>query len=219
VKRDLVIFGVGGLGREALEIAEAMNDVAPAWNILGFLDDAVDQHGRTINGYTVLGGRAWFASHQAAAVLGIGSTATRRKLALDLSARGAAFATLIHPRSVVSHRSQVGPGSMVLAHATIGTQTRIGEHVVVSRNAAVGHDIEVRSYVNIFPTACVSGQSVLGEGCEIGSNATVIPSKHVGAWAVVGAGSVVVRDLPDNVVAVGAPAQAIKQREAGWHLQ
>lgn len=219
MKRDLVIYGAGGLGRELLEIAELMNAEQAAWNILGFVDDAADRHGQAMIDYPILGGRDWLTAHQAEVVLAIGATAARFRLARELAARGVRFATLIHPQCVISRRSTLAAGSAVFAHVTIGSRTRVGEQVVVSRNAAVGHDIEIRDCVNIFPTACVSGHSVLGEGCEIGSNATVIPGKHVGAWSVVGAGAVVVRDLPDNVVAVGAPAQAIKQREPGWHLQ
>jgi sugar O-acyltransferase (sialic acid O-acetyltransferase NeuD family) len=220
VKRDLVLYGTGGLGREALEIAEAMNDRTPVWNILGFLDDATLQHDTEVNGYPVLGDRAWLADHPADVVVCLGQTYVRRKVVLDLHNRyRARFATLIHPASVVARRSSVGAGSVVFPGVVIGTQSRIGDHAVVSRNAAVGHDIEVRDYVNIFPTACVSGHSVIGEGCEIGSNVTVIPKVKIGDWSVVGAGAVVVRDLPGNVVAVGTPARATKTREDGWHLQ
>lgn len=215
-----MILGVGGLGREALEIAEAMNDIDPVWNILGFLDDAREKHGQDINGYAVLGGREWCADHKADVVIGLGPTALRRKVALLLAEQyQTRFATLVHPASVMARRSTVGAGSVVFPGAVVGTQTRVGNHVVVSRNAAVGHDIEVKDFVNIFPTACVSGHSVLGEGCELGSNVTVIPKVQIGAWTVLGAGAVAVSDLPANVVAVGVPAQAIKQREPGWHLR
>lgn len=220
MKRDLVIFGTGGMGREALEIAEAMNDQATTWNILGFLDDATDQHGSAVNGYPVLGGRAWLQDHAAEVVVCLGQTPLRRRVVFELQKlRLARFATLIYPASVISRRSTIGSGSVVYPGAVIGTRTRIGDHVVVGRHAAVGHDIDVRNYANIFPTACVSGHSVIGEGSEIGSNVTVIPKVKIGDWSVVGAGAVVVRDLPGNVVAVGIPAQATRVREDGWHLK
>ena len=220
MKRDLVIFGIGGFGREALEIAEAMNDRTALWNVLGFLDDARPQHGTEVNGYPVLGDGMWLADHRADVVVCVGQSAVRRRVVLDLHERyRARFATLIHPASVVARRSGVGAGSVVFPGVVIGTQSRIGDQVLVSRNAAVGHDVEVRDYVNIFPAACISGHSRIGEGAEIGSNVTVIPKVQIGDWSVVGAGAVVVRDLPGNVVAVGIPARVAKRREGGWHLE
>ncbi len=216
---DLVIFGTGGLGRESLEIAEAMNDRAPQWNILGFLDDVATQHGTEIHGYPVLGDGTWLADRRAEVIVCVGQSPARRRVVFNLQERyRARFATLVHPASVVARRSVVGAGSVVFPGVVIGTQSRIGEHVLVSRNASVGHDIEIEDFANIFPAACVSGHSHVGEGSELGSNVTIIPKVSVGAWTVVGAGAVVVRDLPANVTAVGIPAKAARQREAGWHL-
>ena len=40
---------------------------------------------------------------------------------------------------------------------------------------------------------------------------TIVPGVHIGSNVVIGAGSVVTRDIPDNVVAAGNPARVIKQ--------
>ncbi|GAA4744321.1 sugar O-acetyltransferase [Gordonia alkaliphila] len=51
---------------------------------------------------------------------------------------------------------------------------------------------------------------VIGDNCWLGSNVTVGAGVAIGRNTVVGAGSVVVRDLPDHVVAVGSPAKVIR---------
>ena len=46
----------------------------------------------------------------------------------------------------------------------------------------------------------------------MGGGATVIQGIEIGEWTVLGAGSVVNRDVPPNVTAVGMPAKPIKER-------
>jgi maltose O-acetyltransferase len=51
----------------------------------------------------------------------------------------------------------------------------------------------------------------IGDGAWLGGRAVVCPGITIGANTVVGAGSVVTRDLPANVVAVGNPCRVIRQ--------
>lgn len=55
----------------------------------------------------------------------------------------------------------------------------------------------------------------IGDNCWIGSNVTVVPGVTIGNNVIIGAGSVVTKDIPDNVVAVGVPCRVI--REIGEH--
>ncbi|UCD94915.1 MAG: acyltransferase, partial [Candidatus Zixiibacteriota bacterium] len=50
----------------------------------------------------------------------------------------------------------------------------------------------------------------IDRGTFIGDNCTVMAD--VGDYSVIGAGSVVVKDIPGHVVAVGNPARVIKER-------
>ncbi len=51
---------------------------------------------------------------------------------------------------------------------------------------------------------------LIGENCWLGGNVTILPGVTIGNNCVIGAGSVVVKDIPDNSVAVGNPAKVIK---------
>lgn len=51
----------------------------------------------------------------------------------------------------------------------------------------------------------------IGKGVWLGGNVTVLPGVTIGDRAVIGAGSVVVKDIPADVVAVGNPCKVIKQ--------
>ncbi|MDR7151626.1 maltose O-acetyltransferase [Hydrogenophaga palleronii] len=52
---------------------------------------------------------------------------------------------------------------------------------------------------------------VIGDGAWLGGGAIVCPGVTIGENTVVGAGSVVVRDLPANVLAVGNPCRVVRQ--------
>jgi maltose O-acetyltransferase len=51
----------------------------------------------------------------------------------------------------------------------------------------------------------------IGKSCWIGGGAIVCPGVSIGANTTIGAGSVVVRDIPPNVVAVGNPCRVVRQ--------
>ncbi|MFE8729811.1 DapH/DapD/GlmU-related protein, partial [Aeromonas hydrophila] len=53
----------------------------------------------------------------------------------------------------------------------------------------------------------------IGDGCWIGADVLIIGGVTIGKGVVVAAGSVVTRDIPDNVLVAGVPA-VIKRRLA-----
>ena len=51
----------------------------------------------------------------------------------------------------------------------------------------------------------------IGRNCWLGAGVIVVPGVTIGDNVVVGAGSVVTRDLPDNVIAVGSPCKILRE--------
>lgn len=84
---------------------------------------------------------------------------------------------------------------------SIGADTVIAPGAkIISANHSRGNG----GHVDAKPVA-------IGSGCWIGANVIVLPGVTIGDGAVVGAGSIVSRDIPPNVVAVGAPAVPIRR--------
>ena len=65
--------------------------------------------------------------------------------------------------------------------------------------------------MTLSPGVNVSGRVTIEDGVFVGSGAVIIERIRIGAGAVIGAGSVVTKDIPPKVVAVGVPARVIKQ--------
>ena len=51
----------------------------------------------------------------------------------------------------------------------------------------------------------------IGDNVWFGANVTVTPGVTIGSNSIIGAGSVVTRDIPENVIAVGNPAHVIRE--------
>lgn len=58
---------------------------------------------------------------------------------------------------------------------------------------------------------CCAKPVTIGDDCWLGANVVVCPGVKIGSGVVVGAGSVVTRDLPDNVFAAGNPCRVIRE--------
>lgn len=94
-------------------------------------------------------------------------------------------------------------------HIYVGDYTMFGPNVTV---ATAGHPIlpELRqqAYQYNIPVH-------IGKNCWLGAGVLVLPGIKIGDNSVIGAGSVVTKDIPPNVVAVGNPCKVI--REIGEH--
>ncbi len=209
----LVIIGTGGHGREAFDIAEAINRTHPTYDILGFLDDR-DANDALIacRGAVRLGPTAELEQLDAQYVVGIGSTAARRRLDALASAYGRSPAVLVHPAATVGTDVTLGPGVLLAAGARVTTHVALGRQVHLNVNASVSHDCMLGDYVTLSPACAVSGNVFLEEGSYLGTGAIALPGVRVGAGTYVGAGAVVVDDLPPGVTAIGAPARPIGPR-------
>jgi galactoside O-acetyltransferase len=87
---------------------------------------------------------------------------------------------------------------------------RIGDGVMIAPGVTLtttGHPVHPARRVDF---ARFSEPIVIEDKVWIGSNAVVLPGVRIGYGSVIGAGSVVSRDIPPMVVAVGAPCRALR---------
>jgi len=94
-------------------------------------------------------------------------------------------------------------------HIFIGDNTMLGPNVVL---ATAGHPID--------PQLRQKGLQYnlpvhIGRNCWLGAGVIVMPGVTIGDNTVIGAGSIVTRDIPSGVVAVGNPCRVL--REVGEH--
>ncbi|MCM1139261.1 MAG: acetyltransferase [Muribaculum sp.] len=120
------------------------------------------------------------------------------------------FATVIHPKSIISDTATIGKGTVVMPGAIINADAKIGKHCIINTKASVDHECIVGDYVHIAPGATLSGHVEVGECTWIGVGACVKQGIKIGKNCMIGVGSIVVNDIPDNVVAYGNPCKIVK---------
>lgn len=116
-------------------------------------------------------------------------------------------------------------------HCDYGYNIEVGENFFANYNLTVldvgpvriGDNAQIAPNVSIYtaghpvhPDSRNSGYEygigiTIGDNVWIGGNACILPGVTIGNNVVIGAGSVVTRDLPDNVIAVGNPCRVVRQ--------
>ena len=211
-RRQLVIIGTGGLGRETLWALNEGGDGDARYEVIGFLTNAAEEHGSEVCGLPVLGGERWVVGRpDVHAVCCIGDPRGRRELALSLAGSDVSFASVVHPSALMSEHVKLGVGCVVGARAVLTSQVKVGDHVVIGVGAIISHDSEIEDYATLAPGVLLAGCTRVGYGAELGANATVIPGRCVGRGARVGAQSAVIEDVEPNVVAAGVPARKLSE--------
>ena len=90
-------------------------------------------------------------------------------------------------------------------HIYVGDYTMFGPNVIV---ATAGHpilpELRQKAYQYNMPVH-------IGKTCWIGAGAIIVPGVTIGDNVVIGAGSIVTKDIPSDVVAVGNPCRILRK--------
>lgn len=137
--------------------------------------------------------------------------------------------TIIYCDVMIGNKFQSGHNVVIREYTYIGNHVSIGTSTIIEGNSILGHDINIQSMVYI-PTGTTIGNGVfigpnavftndkyppsdklrspsIGKNAAIGANSTLLPGVCIGEGAFVAAGSVVTKDVPDNMMAIGSPAK------------
>ncbi|MFA6275983.1 MAG: acyltransferase [Pedobacter sp.] len=124
---------------------------------------------------------------------------------------------------------------VVLEKAIIGNNCNINCQVFIENDVIIGNNVTIKPGVQIwdgitiednvfigpnvtftndkmprskqYPTEFL--KTVIKRGASIGANSTILPGLNIGENAMIGAGSVVLKDVPENTIYVGNPAKEL----------
>lgn len=206
----MILVGGGAFGRELINWAE---DAAAAGHGCRF-DSFLDQSAAALDGFAYkLGYLGTIEDYKPAAedkcVLAIGDPVAKRTVVEKLKAKGASFASLIHPSAVVARTAVLGEGVVVCPHAMISADCVVGDFVAINGMCSVGHDVRIGAYSTLSAQVDLTGWVQIGEAVFFGSGARVLPKTRVGDEARIGAGAIIMRTVAPGAVMYANPARKL----------
>ena len=141
----------------------------------------------------------------------------RERAASSTSSTSTAARSATTRRSAPSSRSRRTPPS--------GKNCKISSHTFICEGVTIEDDVFVGPqrlvHQRQVPAGHGRGQAADGgrlergadagrAGASIGTSCTILANVTIGRNAIIGAGSVVTRDIPDNVVAAGNPCRVLR---------
>ena len=213
--KDIVLYGAGGMGREAASMINySINVVRPkSYRLLGYIvDEQYGKPGTDINGYPILGDMNWLVNHRDDVVcaLTIGdNTDEKERIFHMLDENRIMIETLVDGYAFVPPTCELGRGSYIGYLCSLSVNSKIGDGVFLGTHVLGGHDLEVGSFSTVYHRATISGHCKIGRHVLIGGNSYICPSKKIGDRAVVAAGSVVFSNVKEGTHVLGNPAKRI----------
>jgi acetyltransferase EpsM len=210
----VLIVGAGQNGGQVYHILKLDRRV----EMVGFLDDAPGKRGEAAYGLPVFGGAAEarrVADRESVrgAIVGIGNNEIRARLTATLEASGLDIVSAIHPHTFIDETVRIGSGAIVEAGVMIHSAATVGRCVFVGGSTVISHDSVIGDYVLLGGGVVFGGDVVVGDLTTLGVGTVLQPHIRIGRNVTTGIGTVVVKDLPDNAVAVGVPAKIIRYNE------
>ncbi|MGB9975792.1 acetyltransferase [Thermovenabulum sp.] len=201
----LLILGAGGHGKVVADIAKSMN----YWDEICFLDDDIKKLNSIINGFKVIGrfdDYKKFKESFTYAFVAIGNNKYRLSILEELEKVGYKIPVIKHNFSYISDTVQIGEGTVIMPGVVINTNTIIGKGCIINTSSSIDHDCILKDGVHISPGANIGGTVNIGKCTWVCIGSKIINNVTIGKNVIIAAGSVVTKNIPDNIMVAGIPA-------------
>lgn len=215
--KNIVLIGGGNQAHYTIDIINKERK----YNIVGIIDSIHDV-GSNRFGYKVLGRQEDIIKLKEqynieGGIISIGDNWARYYVSSQIKKEipDFKFVNAIHPSVVIGDNVELGEGIVMMAGCIINPKSKIGDFTFFATGAQVDHDCDIKNYSSISAGSITGGYVTLGEFSAITLGVTVVDRLKIGKNTVIGAGSLVIKDLPDNVLVYGNPCKVIRTRKEG----
>ena len=206
--KHLIIIGARGYGRGTYDTALSMKGYGVEFDIKGFLDDKTDALDKyygyppiidSVENYQIQPDDVFTCA--------LGDVKYKKKYAQMILDKGGEFINIIHGTAYIANNVKMGIGCMVGTFSKIDCDVVIGDFVNIQAQCTIGHDTKIGSWSILDCYSFMGGFSSVGENVTMHTRSTLVPQKHIGNNSVINAGSVIIRNVPENSLMMGNPAK------------
>ena len=214
---SIVLFGGGYHANYCIDIIKKEDK----YNIIVIIDSIKDI-GTEIFGYKVIGRQEHLKEitikyNIYGGIITIGDNWSRKKVydCIKTQIPDFKFVNAIHPSTIIGMNVKLGVGIVIMAGCIINPNSIIGDFCFFATGAQLEHDSSIDDFASISAGSITGGKVKIGKYLAITLGVIIMDRLSIGENTVVGSGSLVTKDLPDNVVAYGSPAKIIRTRIVG----
>ena len=211
--QKIIIYGFGGFGREVACLLNAINELTPTWNLIGFIDDGVPEGVECKYG-KVIGNLNFINSYTEplSVVIAIANCQIVKKLHQSIINPKINFPNIIAPNVTYFDETsiKIGVGNLITFNCRLSCDVKIGNFNLLNGAISLGHDVTLGNYNVLGPETRISGNCKIGNENNFGVRSLVLQGIEIGNNTKIGLASAIIRNTQDNQLYLGNPAKKIE---------
>lgn len=213
--KKIFLFGGGLHSQTCIDAIEQQGK----YQLVGIID-SIKEKGTFVDGYKVLGRLddlsdliKEYDTHSG--FIGIGTNWVRKKLSKEINKLVPTFefVNIIHPTATFGKNVLLGKGILIGALTFISSSCIIGNFCLLHQKSHLGLHNHIGDYASVSLGSIIGGKVKIGMCSAITIGVVIHDRINIGSNSVIGSGSLVLKDIPDNVVCYGQPAKIIRNRK------
>jgi sugar O-acyltransferase (sialic acid O-acetyltransferase NeuD family) len=119
---------------------------------------------------------------------------------------------IIHPSAIISKSARIGRGCLIAPGVIIGPGVELGDHIILNSAVTIDHDTVIQENVIMGSGVHLPGYVKVLSDTFIGVGSCSVNGVTIGRNCLIGAGSVITKNITDDVIAAGVPAKEIRKK-------
>lgn len=172
-KEKIVLIGGGGHCHSVIDVIEQNNE----YEIMGIVDKETLK-GKKVLGYEIIAcdeelEEVFKTCKNAIITIGqIETSIVREKIFNNLKNIGFNLPVIISPLSYVSSHTNIEEGTVIMHHALVNANSKIGRNCIINTKALIEHDAIIEDFCHISTASVINGGVYVKKGTFFGSNAS-----------------------------------------------
>ena len=194
------IYGTGGTAKDVFDIIVRQQ---PCEKII-FIDDTKELgtfRGKEMYPFHKI--PEYYNPQNMKITVAIGEPSVRKQLYKKIKDRKYSLVNIYHEDVDISDYATIGEGLIAFRGVSIGADANLEENILLEPHVIIGHDVCIKKHTVLSCRVVVGGYTQIGQSVYIALASVLKDRIQIGNDTIIGVGSMVVKDLPPEVIAVG----------------